>query len=98
MLGPATPRRLDQPIAVSPDDLVPPDHFYRHLETKLDVGFVRELARTGPRCSVMLTLCRSCGRQQEPRHLRIVVAGVMGELGIDVNDVDAARHHRILQG
>jgi hypothetical protein len=45
MLGPAKPRRLDQPIAVSLEDLVPPDHFYRHLEAKLNLGFVRDWAR-----------------------------------------------------
>jgi transposase len=44
MLGPAKPRRLDQPITVSLEDLVPRDHFYRHLEAKLDLGFVREWA------------------------------------------------------
>src|SRR3954470_20246596 len=42
MLGPAKPRRLDEPIAVSLEDLVPNDHFYRHLEAKLDLGFVRD--------------------------------------------------------
>jgi hypothetical protein len=36
MLGPTKPRRLDDPIAVSLEDLVPDDHFYRHLEAKLD--------------------------------------------------------------
>ena len=41
MLGPAKPRRLDQPIAVSLEDLVPQDHLYRHLEAKLDLSFVR---------------------------------------------------------
>ena len=30
---------------VSLEDLVPPDHFYRHLERTLDLGFVRELVR-----------------------------------------------------
>lgn len=42
MLGPAKPRRLEQPIAVSLEALVPPDNFYRHLESTLDLGFVRE--------------------------------------------------------
>jgi transposase len=42
MLGPAKPRRLDAPIAVSLEDLVPRNHFYRYLEAKLDLGFVRE--------------------------------------------------------
>jgi hypothetical protein len=42
MLGPAKSRRLDEPIAVSLEELVPPDNFYRHLETKLDLAFVRE--------------------------------------------------------
>jgi hypothetical protein len=44
MLGPAKPRRLDQPITTSLEDLVPTDHFYRHLEAKLDLAFVREWA------------------------------------------------------
>src|SRR5688500_10342979 len=41
MLGPPKPRLLDEPIAVSLEDLVPTDHFYRHLQAKLDLGFVR---------------------------------------------------------
>ncbi|MDP9362620.1 MAG: IS1182 family transposase [Chloroflexota bacterium] len=45
MLGPPKPRRLNTPVAASLDDLVPADHFYRHLEAKLDLGFVREWAR-----------------------------------------------------
>ena len=45
MLGPVKPRRLDEPIAVSLDDLVPLDNFYRHLEAKLDLSFVREWTR-----------------------------------------------------
>ena len=42
MLGPAKPRRLDEPIAVSLEDLVPASNFYRHLEAKLDLSFVRD--------------------------------------------------------
>jgi transposase len=45
MLGPPKPCRLDQPIAVSLEALVPRDHFYRHLEAKLDLSFVRDLTR-----------------------------------------------------
>jgi hypothetical protein len=45
MLGPAKPRRLDQPIAVSLEDLVPADNFYRHLEARLDLSFVRDWVR-----------------------------------------------------
>jgi transposase len=45
MLGPLKSRRVDQPIAVSLDALVPADHFYRHLERTLDLSFVRELAQ-----------------------------------------------------
>jgi transposase len=45
MLGSPKPRRLNEPIAVSLDGLVPTDHFYRHLETKLDFCFVRDWAR-----------------------------------------------------
>ena len=40
MLGPPKPRRLDEPIAVSLDELVPPSNFYRYLEATLDLGFV----------------------------------------------------------
>src|SRR6476661_82552 len=29
----------------SVDNLVPTDHFYRHIEAKLDLGFVRDLVR-----------------------------------------------------
>jgi hypothetical protein len=42
MLGPRKPRRLDEPIVVSLEALVSVDHFYRHLEAKLDLSFVRE--------------------------------------------------------
>ena len=45
MLGPAKPRRLDEPIAVSLEDLVPQGHFYRHLEATLDLAFARDLTR-----------------------------------------------------
>ena len=45
MLGLAKPRRLDEPIAVSLEDLVPRDNFYRHLEAKLDLSFVRDWTR-----------------------------------------------------
>src|SRR6478609_11585840 len=45
MLGPLNPCRLDEPIVVSLDDLVPPDHFYRHLERELDLACVRDLIR-----------------------------------------------------
>jgi transposase len=33
------------PIAVSLEDLVPADHFYRHLEVTFDLSFVREWAQ-----------------------------------------------------
>jgi hypothetical protein len=57
MLGPAKSRRLDEPIAVSLDDLVPQDHVYLHLETKLDLDFVRSLASAniGSACEVSST-------------------------------------------
>jgi transposase len=45
MLGPAKLRRLEEPITVSLEALVPQDHFYRYLEAKLDLGFVRDWAR-----------------------------------------------------
>jgi transposase len=45
MLGPPKPRRLSDPIAVSLGDLVPPNHFCRDLEAKLDLDFVRDWAQ-----------------------------------------------------
>src|SRR5919106_2654110 len=41
MLGPPKLRCLDQPIAVSLEELVPRDHFYRYLDATLDLSFVR---------------------------------------------------------
>src|SRR5688572_21160673 len=45
MLGPPNARRVDRPVRVSLEALVPPGHFYRHLEAVLDLSFVRELVR-----------------------------------------------------
>jgi transposase len=41
MLGPPKPRHLDTPLLVSLEALVPSDNFYRQLEAKLDLSFVR---------------------------------------------------------
>jgi transposase len=41
MLGPPKLRLLDQPVTVSLEELVPADHFYRHLDATLDLSFVR---------------------------------------------------------
>src|SRR5690348_9327900 len=40
-----TERALGPLPSMTREDLVPPDHFYRHLERTLDLGFVRDLAR-----------------------------------------------------
>ena len=45
MLGPPKPRCLDAPITASLEDLIPPDHVYRHLEATLDLDVVRGWAR-----------------------------------------------------
>jgi transposase len=45
MLGPPKSRDLDDSIRVSLEALVPPGHFYRHLERTLDLTFVRDLVR-----------------------------------------------------
>ena len=45
MLGPPKYRRLDQPIAVSREDLVPASNVYRHLDAKLDLSFIRAWTR-----------------------------------------------------
>jgi hypothetical protein len=41
MLGPSKRRDLDRPAVVSLERLVPPNHFYRHLDAALDLSFVR---------------------------------------------------------
>lgn len=41
MIGPPKLRCLDQPIGRSIEELVPQDHFYRFLDAKLDLTFVR---------------------------------------------------------
>jgi hypothetical protein len=41
VLGRAKPRRVDEPIAVSLEALVPADRYCRHLEAQLDLSFVR---------------------------------------------------------
>lgn len=45
MLGPVKLRCLDRPVAVSLEQLVPADHFYRHLDAALNLSFVRDLVR-----------------------------------------------------
>jgi hypothetical protein len=47
MLGPPKPRRLEEPIAVSLQDLLPQHNFYRHLEATLDLSFVRDWTHVG---------------------------------------------------
>jgi len=42
MLGPPKARALDRSDLVSLERLVPPDHFYRHLDAALDLSFVRD--------------------------------------------------------
>jgi len=42
MLGPVKSRDLDRPVLVSVETLVPEDDFYRQVEQKLDLSFVRD--------------------------------------------------------
>ena len=42
MLGPAKRRTLDRPVSVSLEQLVPADHFYRHLDAALNLSVVRD--------------------------------------------------------
>jgi transposase len=42
MLGPEKVRDLDRPVLTSLEALVPAGHFYRHLDAKLDLRFVRD--------------------------------------------------------
>ena len=48
MLGPAKPRRLDEPMAVSLEELVPGDHFDRPMEAKLDLSLIDSRAPLPP--------------------------------------------------
>ena len=45
MLRPEKARDLGRPVLVSLEELVSRDEFYRHLERRLDLWFVRELVR-----------------------------------------------------
>ena len=45
MLGPPKPHRLDQPVAVSLEELIPTGHFCWHLGATLDLSFIPEWAR-----------------------------------------------------
>ncbi len=42
MLGPSKARDLNRPVVVSLEQLVPAEHFYRHLQRELDLSFVRD--------------------------------------------------------
>jgi hypothetical protein len=42
MLGPPKLHCLDQPITISLEALVPANNFYRYLDAKLDLTFVRK--------------------------------------------------------
>src|SRR3954463_8649800 len=42
MLGPHKQRQFDRQLLVSLENLVPPDNFYRSLDDKLDLSFVRD--------------------------------------------------------
>src|SRR5215469_4057796 len=44
MMG-SKPRDFAPLINVSLEELVPPDHFYRHLERSLDLSFVRQFVQ-----------------------------------------------------
>jgi hypothetical protein len=94
MLGPAKPRRIDALIAVSLEELVPADHFYRHLEAKLDLSFVRnwteeryaELGRPSIDPVVFFKLqpvnCRECGTQSAgPVSVPIRACGSLVSIG-----------------
>jgi transposase len=81
------------------EHLVPADHFYRHLEAKLDLGFVRELVRTtyreggrpsvDPRIFFKLQLVMFFEGLRSERELLKVAAdrlSVRGYLGYDLNE------------
>ena len=61
MLGPPKARRVDRPVLVSLEDLVPADDFYRHLERVVDLAFVRDLVLE--RTAAGLAAARARGRK-----------------------------------
>jgi len=73
---------------VSLEELVPPDHFYRHLERTLDLSFVRDLVRDpytnsgrpsiDPVVFFKLQLILFFHRLRSERHLMQVVADRLG--------------------
>jgi hypothetical protein len=56
--GPLPPATLD--------DLVPPDHYYRHLERTLDLGFVRDLVRDAYAALAAALLSPGTARRRRP--------------------------------
>lgn len=74
MLGPAKPHRLDEPITVSLEELVPTHHFSRHSEARIDLGFARdwtrellEERRLDPRCPSHRGYRRTLGLTPSPK-------------------------------
>jgi hypothetical protein len=57
------PRLLTPVVAVSLDELVPADHFYRHLDRVLDLSFVRALVKDRPKPN--LAVSRGKGNKKE---------------------------------
>ena len=47
MRGPAQRRRLDEPIAVSLEDVIPANHVYRHLEAAKPASSIRTISTLG---------------------------------------------------
>ena len=80
MRGPLKPRRLDEPIAVSLEELVPADHFYHHRGSSLDLGFVRDwthelYAHRGRSSIDPIVHAASSSLVQDSRHLGMSAHG-----------------------
>ena len=101
MLGPAKSRHLSEPIAVSLEGLVLRNNVYRHLEAKLDLGFVcdwtRELYADRARADMAATFAHELAHAVThdafagmPRDVREVVAesvayAVCSRFGLDLS-------------
>ena len=65
-VGPARSRRLDEPVAVSLEHLVPEDHFSHHLEAQFDLSFVRSGRRSCMPSEVVPLATRSSSSSCSP--------------------------------
>jgi hypothetical protein len=74
---------MNEPIAVSLEDLVPADHFYRHLEAKRGLGrsqdWTRDLYAARGRPSIDAVVFSRCSKQWSLWTFAPVILGLTSE-------------------